>query len=306
MRPYLQLLRAPLAATAVSNAWIGGALAGAEAPLGAWVALALASVALYWAGMALNDVFDRERDAHLYPKRPLPSGAIPVATAAWLGGGLLAGGVLLAAAAGAIAGRPLAGALGGLAVAGCVLAYDGLLKRWRHPGCLSMAACRVANAGLGVVVLGGELGSTWGWAYALALGVYVYGVTVISTYEDEEAPTASLVAVGLLLGALPAGLGVYALQVGGASAPPRGWAALGCGLLLGVLWSQLVDLCVHGSRARGQAAVRTLLHGLWAFDLGAGLFAAPWALFAPLGALYLASRVATKALFRPPPAPAQE
>ncbi|MCA8920223.1 MAG: UbiA family prenyltransferase [Planctomycetes bacterium] len=306
MRPYLQLIRAPLAATAVANAWVAGALGGGDAPLQAWVLLGLASAALYWAGMALNDVFDRERDAHLYPKRPLPSGAIGVGVAATLGAGLLLAGVGLATAAGLLAGRGLLGLWASALTALWILLYDGLLKRWRHPGCFAMAACRAANAGLGLAVLGGSLGAPLALGYAGALFLYVYGLTVVSTYEDEEAPRAILAAAGALLLGLPIAGAAWALTYGGPAEPPRKWAALGCMLLLAVVWSQLVDLFVHGTRARGQSAVRTLLHALWALDLSAALLGAPWLVFAPLAALYAASRLAVRVLFRPPPPPAPE
>lgn len=303
IRSYLQLLRAPLAATAVSNAWVGGALAGGEAPLGAWALVGLASVALYWAGMVLNDVFDRERDAHLFPKRPLPSGRISVAAAATLGAGLLLGGVGLAAGAGALAGRPLWGLGAGAAVALAILGYDGLLKRWRHPGALVMGSCRALNAGLGVVVLGGDLGSPLGWGYAAFLGLYVYALTVFSTWEDEDAPRLSLITNGGLLLALPVAAGAWCMHAGG-SEPPRSVGVFGCALLLVVVWSQLVELFVHGTKAKGQATTRNLLHALWAVDLGAALLGAPWLLLVPCGVLYVGSRAAIKALFRPPPAPA--
>ena len=47
---------------------------------------------LYASGTALNDVFDLEVDRAERPGRPLPSGQVSSATAAWLGGlGLLLG-----------------------------------------------------------------------------------------------------------------------------------------------------------------------------------------------------------------------
>ena len=53
---------------------------------------------LYLAGMALNDLADREEDARERPERPIPSGAVSPRAAALIGGSLLLGGVLAARA----------------------------------------------------------------------------------------------------------------------------------------------------------------------------------------------------------------
>ena len=54
-----------------------------------------AVVALYAAGMVLNDVCDVELDRRERPERPLPSGDVSVAAAALAGVALLAAGVAL-------------------------------------------------------------------------------------------------------------------------------------------------------------------------------------------------------------------
>ncbi len=55
-------------------------------------------MAIYAAGIALNDVFDYEIDLKERPGRPLPSGRVSRRFAAWTGGGLLLLGPVLAAA----------------------------------------------------------------------------------------------------------------------------------------------------------------------------------------------------------------
>ena len=58
-------------------------------PVGRFVLVVLAGVALYWAGMVLNDVFDIDRDRQERPARPIPAGQIPLGQAKAAGWGLL-------------------------------------------------------------------------------------------------------------------------------------------------------------------------------------------------------------------------
>ena len=187
LKDLLLLTRAPLAASATANALVGCAAAGAlaGAPPLALLAGGTAAAAAYLAGMALNDWFDLERDRRLYPRRPLPSGRVPAALGLGLGVGLLALGVLLSGATAVAAGLPLARGLApGLLLAACVVAYDGVLKAWRWPGAIAMAGCRAVNGAGAAVALGA--GAPLG--YAGLLFVFVLGLTLVSTWEDEEAP----------------------------------------------------------------------------------------------------------------------
>src|SRR5690606_8830438 len=135
---------------------------------------ALATACFYWAGMALNDWFDLERDRERHGQRPLASGRIEPAIGLTIGAGLLALGLALAPLAATLAGSgPGPGLVAGAAVAGAVLLYDGALKRWRHPGALAMRACRATNALLGAAVLGAAPGG-WALAWALLLLVHVH------------------------------------------------------------------------------------------------------------------------------------
>src|SRR5271170_6485926 len=108
LRDVLRLVRAPLAATAIADGLAGYLLATVRfaedtgsspvlepiADVKPLLLAALASTALYWAGMALNDYFDLERDRKVYPQRPLPSGRVPATLAVVLGVALLGIGVL--------------------------------------------------------------------------------------------------------------------------------------------------------------------------------------------------------------------
>ncbi|MGW5158644.1 hypothetical protein ACWEPN_24475, partial [Nonomuraea wenchangensis] len=69
MRALLELVRAPAALSVPGDTMAGAAAAGRRPAPG----LALASVLMYWSGMALNDWSDRETDAVERPERPIPS-----------------------------------------------------------------------------------------------------------------------------------------------------------------------------------------------------------------------------------------
>ena len=92
--------------------------------------LALASGALYLAGMVWNDVFDLAEDKKARAFRPLPSGRVGKGTAVVLGTLLFAAGLALASAAGALGQaewnhEPLVFALG--IVAGYALGFTPLV-----------------------------------------------------------------------------------------------------------------------------------------------------------------------------------
>src|SRR5687768_14900659 len=90
---YLALARISNSPTVVSNTLAGAALAGLLAPDGRVWLLALAFVALYTAGMVLNDVCDYRIDQRERPERPLPSGRVGRGAALGLALGLFAAGL---------------------------------------------------------------------------------------------------------------------------------------------------------------------------------------------------------------------
>ena len=303
-------MRAPLAASAVSNlllgiglSWRSGAPTSVEA--GAIALLSLATCCLYWAGMVLNDVFDVERDRELYPQRALPSGRVPFGLAAGLGAGLVLGGLALAGGAAALAtGSPARGLIGASAVALCVLGYDGGLKRLRLIGSIAMGSCRFTNALLGAYALGlwspsQELDPTL--LHAILLGVFVTFLTWLSTYEDERAGTAAISFGYLGLLAAPVTLIVVPLL-------GEGWRPLGLlgGVaLFAVVLTQLISTILEGTRARGQATTRALLQAIWLVDLGSLLARGPLPLLGAWALLFVLGKAGAKLLFRPPPRPAE-
>jgi UbiA prenyltransferase family len=195
--PYLQLIRLPNVLTAAADSLAGWLLTtGSTADPGRWLPLTAASIILYAAGTALNDVFDIEIDRSERPGRPLPSGRASYKTAAWFGGiGLLIGPAL------ALASGRVSSAIVAAILALFILAYNaGLKHTWLGP--LFMGACRGLNLLLGMShaqALGGPIA----WSVAVAYGLYVVGITVVSRSETS----------GGVRGGLVAGLGLQDLAL---------------------------------------------------------------------------------------------
>src|SRR5690242_2306567 len=98
IKPYLQLVRLPNVFTAAADSLAGWLLVrGTFETPGRWLPLLAASMAIYAAGIALNDVFDLATDLKERPDRPLPSGQVSRSFAVSLGAILLLLGPALAA-----------------------------------------------------------------------------------------------------------------------------------------------------------------------------------------------------------------
>lgn len=182
---WCQLTRIGLVLSAPSNILLGAFLAmdWQEWPRLPILLLCLASSLLYLSGMVLNDWFDREVDSKERPTRPIPSGRISPRTALISGFVLMACGVLTAGAVSLLLWCPLA-VLTSLLIAALILLYDGLAKSgvW---GPVVMGSCRAMNVLLGTTVAA-KLPGVWPCLAALAVGVYILGVTLIARYEAER------------------------------------------------------------------------------------------------------------------------
>jgi 4-hydroxybenzoate polyprenyltransferase len=245
----IELLRIRLVPTAWADVLAGAFLAGTPAP-GSLAGALVVSSGLYLFGMATNAVADRRRDAHLYPRRPLPSGRITVRQA-WAAAGLL----LLAAAAGAALLEPR-GRLAASALFAAIVAYNAGGKRVPLLGPLLMGSCRSLNLLVGAWGAGQGTDSPWSPAAAAGvLGLFVACVTQLSAWEGAEVPAARLRALVTSLLVFPLGLLVLARPL---AIPP-----LVCLALL------VIRACPHGPFRAGHAderPVHQLLPGIYLLD----------------------------------------
>lgn len=239
--PFLRLVRLPNVLTAAADSLAGWLLVGGSlADWQRWLPLALASMSLYAAGMALNDYFDRDIDRLERPARPIPSGTVAPSTAAYLGTFGLVLGAVLAWLSGA-PNAPLVAAI----LAAAILAYDAGMKR-TILGPEIMGACRGLNLLLGMShapALGGSIA----WLAAGSYALFVAGITWISRSETETGQTRNLLA-GLTIQNLAfLGLAAAALQP---RAFPRPLAELPLVPLEGLLVILLVALAVNLAATR--------------------------------------------------------
>ncbi len=225
---YLRLFRLPNVFTAAADVAMGFIFVNRGSTLEVLDVLAclvVASCFFYTAGMILNDVFDYKVYSVARPNRPLPSGEIDVRWARWLGIQMLILGIGLAFVAGFVrpdtVAMPWRSGVIGLALAACILLYNGLLKK-TPVAPIFMGACRFFNVLLG---MGAALASSKGWLsesridlltfdvseliVAAGIGIYIAGVTWFARNEAGESDASKLsAAVVVMLGGI-ALLGIY-------------------------------------------------------------------------------------------------
>ena len=210
---WLKLLRLPNVFTAAADVMMGYLVThGDLQPPMHFALLAVASCLLYLSGMVLNDVFDAEADARDRPERPIPSGRIPLRSAAAVGWAMLGSGVLAAWFVSYWASDWRPGVVGTLLGSSVVL-YDAVLKRTPLAP-VAMGACRTLNVLLGMSLAGGGIlvaeaaspkiigpSRPWQaaeWLIAAAVGVYVAGVTIFSRTDAVRSSRVQLT-VGLVV-----------------------------------------------------------------------------------------------------------
>ncbi len=185
----LSLVRIPTIFSSMSNAYAGywiattlGGAAGVALPGGFPPRLfaGIAAAGLFiMAGMALNDVADKDVDARERPERPIPSGAISLATAWALSLGMMALGLALLAAA-----HPLSACVG-LALCAAIFAYNFLLKGGPL-GPAAMGLCRALNLLTGMSLAWNGVPSALprtAWLALFSLWAYIALVTYLARDE---------------------------------------------------------------------------------------------------------------------------
>ncbi|SDR86714.1 4-hydroxybenzoate polyprenyltransferase [Paraoerskovia marina] len=212
-----ELVRLPAALTVPGDTLAGAAAAGW--PCGArTAALPVSSIALYWAGMALNDWADRDLDATERPERPVPSGRVTPGQALATAGVLTGVGLGAAAVAGPRA----------LGVAACLAAavwtYDVVAKP-TPAGPVVMASTRALD------VLLGAAGSPRALPAAGVVGAHTLAVTALARGEVHgTTPTVAGAAVATTA-AVAAGAGALAVR------GRRGPTAVVAGAALAVVYA---------------------------------------------------------------------
>ena len=174
-RGYLALARISNSPTVVSNTLAGAALAGALWPDGRVVAVAVAMVLFYTAGMYLNDLCDYTIDRLRQPQRPLPSGVVSRTEAAIVVVALFAIGSALLWSAGPATFRS------GLVLIAVIVVYD-LWHKTNPLSPLLMAAARaLVYITAGLAFAGALPNQLLLWAGLLF--AYVVGLTAIAKTE---------------------------------------------------------------------------------------------------------------------------
>jgi len=287
IRALLELIRLPNVFTVIADILMGYLFVHPSlAPTPRFLCVLASSIALYWAGMVLNDVFDVEQDRVERPDRPLPSGRISLGMARGLGWGLLAAGVALGFFAGRVAPAaelPWRSGVIAMLIAACVVLYDGVFKK-SALGPLFMGGCRTGNILLGMSagpvihdyatpVLQFDAAQL---SIACGLGLYVAGVTWFARNEAQEDGVGSggrgdlqrgmmVMIIGLLWLALFTQTSVcqggrYDLQM-----KPAIWPLMV--LLLGVsVIRRVVSVVMNPSSLGVQVAVRQCILSLIVFD----------------------------------------
>lgn len=218
---WAQLVRLPNVFTVLADVSAAFLLvAHGPEPASRFVCVIAAGVALYWAGMILNDVFDVDRDKIERPVRPIASGEISLAKAKVAGWGLLVVGVGLGAASGYLPAAELPTTWLPAAIAGLlavtIVAYDGPLKQ-TPAAPAAMGACRMLSFLLGAapclnVEVDGPIVPKYLFGVALGFGTYVMGLTTIARREARGGPSTNL-PTGLVVTVLGAAMIALAPQL---------------------------------------------------------------------------------------------
>jgi 4-hydroxybenzoate polyprenyltransferase len=250
LRGYLELLRPPNVLTAVADVLAGYAVAG----LGnrrALPWLLAATACLYAGGVVLNDFFDRRLDAVERPERPIPSGRVPAARAAGLGGALLVSGVVAAAQATQPA------AVVALSIAVLIVLYDAWSKHQAVFGPVNMGLCRGLNLVLGIAAVPATLSGHW--PLALLSFVYIAAVTAVSRGEVHGGKRGVAAPALISLTGVVAALAVIALGSGSRAIPALALTSALGWRVLPAFWRVYTDSRPASIRRAVKAGVLSLV-----------------------------------------------
>lgn len=211
---WAQLVRLPNVFTVIAD--VGAAyllVTGGPDPVGRLLLVLIAGIALYWAGMILNDVFDIDRDRQERPNRPIAAGQVPLTAATSAGWMLLVIGVVAGFFCGLVPG------VVALILAMMVVAYDGPLKSTPLAPA-AMGSCRFLSFLLGATAAltfdnGVEI-PRYVIGIAAGFGVYIMGITTMAR-DEATGGRSPLLVTGLVVTIV--GIGLLALSPQTATQP---------------------------------------------------------------------------------------
>lgn len=220
LEDWIQLIRLPNVFTLLSNCVAAAIIAvGSIGRFSAVVPLVMASVLAYWAGLILNDVNDVPEDRQFRPDRPIAAGRISAAVAAFVANGMLLTVPLIVAIAcyRGDEGWLLPAMVFSVLLVLTIKLYNSSLKQ-TILGPVLMGACRSFNilmVGYGLLTIYWEKEFSTVVrhpntliGYAVAVGVYICGLTIYARREEQASHQGTLV-LGTILEL--AGLVVIAL-----------------------------------------------------------------------------------------------
>jgi 4-hydroxybenzoate polyprenyltransferase len=189
-RAWLQLFRAPNLLTVPGDPLAGFLIAtGGQLDSRAGIAVA-ASLCLYAAGLAMNDLADLAEDRRERPNRPLASGAISKGAAGFVTLLLIANALFILR----IAAGPLA-MMGGLLLLATITFYNLLAKRVAILGAVTMGTCRGFSVLLGAAAGTGPDALWSAWAAGVAVIDPMLG-TVLATMAGPRGQMLFTLAIG--------------------------------------------------------------------------------------------------------------
>ena len=140
---FFRLMRPANIVTSVADVLAGIAISGYfltfETDYFPVLMLCIATIGLYGGGIVFNDVFDADLDKIERPERAIPSGAVKLKEAIFLGAFLLLSGILAAFTIAALSG------IIAILIAFFALLYNKYAKHHSFLGPLNMGLCRGLN-----------------------------------------------------------------------------------------------------------------------------------------------------------------
>ena len=176
---FFRLMRPANIVTSVADVLAGIAISGYfltfETDYFPVLMLCISTIGLYGGGIVFNDVFDADLDKIERPERAIPSGAVKLNEAIFLGAFLLLSGIAAAFTIAALSG------IIAILIAFFALLYNKYAKHHSFLGPLNMGLCRGLNLLLGVSIIASAL-HEWYFLGLIPL-IYIFSITMISQGE---------------------------------------------------------------------------------------------------------------------------